>query len=332
MIIKKYLSQNSFILKIRLFFEYYKIVNLYSIHLGSSKRQKIQEKFKADLTIRFHAIEKGLAIGNTKIGFGENKILSALSDLQIYFDRFHDLEFVKINLLIAKSYLDFNKSNGVEVNSIKHKVLDVCSKCNIKDIDSFYQIEKNKVGIDYINFENLNLESLTFNNFSQTRFSIRDFDSTIPLDKNKIFESLKISQRTPSACNRQPWHVHLFSGEIKNELLDFQGGCNGFSRDIEYAVLITIKLNGYFIHEINQPYVDGGLYAMNLIYALHSNNIATIPLTMALKQDKIKKLKRKFKLPENEVPILVIGLGSFKKSCKVAVSFRGNYNSYLTEY
>jgi nitroreductase len=79
---------------------------------------------------------------------------------------------------------------------------------------------------------------------------------------------------------------------------------------------------------MNLPYVDGGLYAMNLMYALHSLGIGTIPLTCALMARNFNALYRDFDIKDNEVPVLLIGVGNLKDKFEVAVSNRYSYKNY----
>lgn len=80
---------------------------------------------------------------------------------------------------------------------------------------------------------------------------------------------------------------------------------------------------------MNLPYVDGGLYAMNLMYALHSEGLGTIPLTCSLMARNYKKLYHDFDIKDNEVPVLLIGVGNLKEKFEVAVSNRYNYDHYV---
>ena len=68
---------------------------------------------------------------------------------------------------------------------------------------------------------------------------------------------------------------------------------------------------------------------MNLLYALHYYGLATIPLTMGHKWRITKKIKQEMHLPSHEVPVLLIGVGTFKDNYKVAVSHRYSYNEYV---
>jgi len=49
---------------------------------------------------------------------------------------------------------------------------------------------------------------------------------------------------------------------------------------------------------------------------------------MGHKQKTIKKIKREMDIPENEIPVLLIGVGSYKDKYKVAVSVRHDYHNY----
>ena len=95
----------------------------------------------------------------------------------------------------------------------------------------------------------------------------------------------------------------------------------GFEHDIHTAILVTANLKAFLSYEVFQAYVDGGLYAMNLINALHSMGIGTIPLSLAFQTSKLQKLQA-FGIPENEVPILIIGAGYLPDNFNVAVSDR----------
>ena len=96
------------------------------------------------------------------------------------------------------------------------------------------------------------------------------------------------------------------------------------------AILVSSDLESYGFQEINQMYVDGGLYAMNLMYALHFYDIACIPLTMAHKAMILRDIKREMLLPENEQPVLLIGIGSYKEEWKVAQSNRQDWRDYVS--
>ena len=67
---------------------------------------------------------------------------------------------------------------------------------------------------------------------------------------------------------------------------------------------------------------------MNLLYALHYEELAAIPLTMGQKQGKLREIKKLMNIPEYEMPCVLIGVGSYKDLYKVAVSKRKNFMDY----
>jgi nitroreductase len=326
--LKHYAAQNPLVTFIRLLAHYWQESLLFSRGLAQSNTRNNCNKFKAGLMMKFHAIEKGLSTGGTRAGFGQGKIISALEELSDFYCKFDDREFVLLNLSIVDKYIKFNKEMDIEIPGIIGRTNMLLDLITVEQ-----QLDDHAGGVVVKKHSDvLNSIHSAFPEFSNSRYSIRDFNSDERVDKQKIYEAFEIAMKTPSACNRQPWRIHLFSGDKKNRLLEFQGGCNGFVNSMEYAILLTADLNSYFINEINQPYVDGGLYGMNLLYALHYTGLATIPLTTGFKQKKTKTLKRKFNIPACEVPVMIIGIGSYKHEYKVAVSHRIDYTNYLKEH
>ena len=106
-------------------------------------------------------------------------------------------------------------------------------------------------------------------------------------------------------------------------------GSKGFNKQMQCAILVCGDLRNYGFYEQNLPFVDGGLYAMNLLYSLHYYGLATIPLTMGHKWRITKKIKQEMRIPSYEVPVLLIGVGTFKDDYKVAVSHRYMYKDYV---
>ena len=111
-------------------------------------------------------------------------------------------------------------------------------------------------------------------------------------------------------------------------MFELQRGGVGFIPEMQAAILVCGDLRSYFLGEQNLLYVDGGLYGMNLMLALHYCGLASIPLTMGHKAKHIKKIKHEMGLPDNEMPVLLIGVGSYKSEFKAAVSYRYPYAQY----
>lgn len=67
---------------------------------------------------------------------------------------------------------------------------------------------------------------------------------------------------------------------------------------------------------------------MNLLNALHSTGLGTIPLTCGHLQGIGRKQLAPFGIEEYECPILIIGIGGREERAEVNVSPRKDYNEY----
>lgn len=275
------------------------------------------EKIQYTILRENHTIEKGLSMRNPKKGFGQKKVLNLLKRLDKYLTTYYELDsaFMDYPLSTINNYIQYTKSNGVEIPIIETMYKQMVLR--LKDgkynyIPSGIFPETKAHILDNCNSD---FESLLY-----SRHSLRYFTNDV-ISKDDIEKALRLAQRTPSACNRQGWKTHVYLNDKCHELLEWQGGCRGFERDIHTAILVTGNLKAFLSFEVFQAYVDGGLYAMNLINALHSMGIGTIPLSLAFQSSKLQNLKT-FGIPENEVPILIIGAGYLPENFNVAVSDR----------
>lgn len=320
--LKSAIKGNVFIVWLRILSE--KIRESFSLSLSNGSTNQTKDIFKkqAELQIRIHALEKGMSIGHVRLGFGKEKAFSIIEDLEDLLEKGGSKTFVVESVSVLQKYIEFNMNMGANMADVEIALNKLCFSCNIKI---------NDVGGIY----NFNLKDISskiqcpFETFSQSRFSIRDFGD-LPLDIEKVRAALKLCERTPSACNRQSWRVHVYTeNDLVAKMFELQGGSKGFNKQMQCAILVCSDLRSYGFYEQNLPFVDGGLYAMNLLYSLHYYGLATIPLTMGHKWRITKKIKQEMLLPSHEVPVLLIGVGTFKDDFKVAVSHRYTYKDYV---
>ena len=316
-----YLKNSRIVLFFRLLHEKFQEVVLLTKYIANGNRLNDKDKLSTDLAIRTHAIEKGMSIGSVKVGFGKPKVKSLLRDLQRYLSLGGNKDFVSESCSVINKYITFNESLGADMATVKDKFMTFCKKNEVDLID--------KGGIYLLDKESTEAKSKSsFDVFSQSRFSVRDF-GTDKISLEHIERALSIAEKTPSACNRQSWRIYVYADKtLRDKIFSLQGGCKGFWQNMQYAILICGDIRGYNINELSQVYVDGGIYAMNLLYALHFEGVASIPLTMGHKQKTVRMIKSEMDIPENEIPVLLIGVGSYKDKYKVAVSERYNHKNY----
>lgn len=274
------------------------------------------QKMQYTLSRETHTIEKGMSMRNPRKGFGQQKVTNLIIRLRKYVKLYmnEDSAFLDYPLSTIQTYIDYTLSTGVDIPDIQKNfsfLLQEAGKTNVCGKAGVEKITKNSI-LDKCNKD---FESLLY-----SRHSIRYFSDT-PVGDDVINKALELAQRTPSACNRQGWLTHVFRAPKSIDLVKWQGGSRGFEDEIKCAILVTANLKAFLNHEVHQAYIDGGLYAMNLINALHSLGVGTIPLSCGFMEKQISQLS-KFDIPENEVPIVIIGVGNYLDCFNVAVSER----------
>ena len=322
------------ILPISLYTKYMTLKNSVQIYIRYKKDRKrfsnesIDYSVKNDslsnlrgsITLNYHNIEKGLSHGK-KIRLGFSK--SAISDLLNAMDEFvvrgypaKDTRF-QTAVSVLEQYVEIHKKNHYDVQYIEDK---------LKRYGKLLAINAGVKNIQYSKDYYPN----TFKELMTNRHSVRDFGLE-EIEKSKLIEALKISARTPSACNRQPWKVYIVSNEKINELLRLQAGINTHGKNIQYLMLITSD-KGYYrwVNERNQNLIDGGLFSATLLYALESQGIASCPLHCSLSEKDEAKIRDILKIGSSEELINFIAIGSFPNEITVPVSHRDDYIDFTT--
>lgn len=304
-----------FVEKLRILNDIFKFCKKLLKYNASLNTYKDREKCEYTLLRKTHIIEKGMSFRNPKHGFGQEKVESLLDDLNVYLDLYGKCDFFNYPISAISNYLEYSQKTGVEVRNIANKLSDIKKKLNFYDNTLYVQSGVETKKRDYILSHNKDFKDVLYN-----RHSIRYFSNEL-VPKSLLEEALGLAQRTPSACNRQGWKTHIYFGDDAVSLIKWQGGSRGFEDEIRCAILVTANLKAFLSHEIHQAYIDGGLYAMNLINALTYLGLGNIPLSCGFHETHLEELV-KFNIPENEVPIVIIGVGFMEENVKVAISKR----------
>lgn len=277
------------------------------------------KKMQYTLLRQNHIIEKGLSMRNTRKGFGQAKVTTLITRLRRYHQLYAttDYDFILYPLSTIKAYIAYQRSEGIEIPQIEAAFKQLCDEAGVTPDD--LQIP---AGIEHMKATELQKEAKgDYASLLYSRHSIRYFLPIAP-STELIEQALVLASRTPSACNRQAWHTHIYRGDDAHELLRMQGGCNGFCDDIPCCIVVTADMKGFLSHEPFQCYIDGGLYAQNLINALHYVGLGSIPLSCGFKHHHLQHIHEAFHIPANEVLIVIIGTGVMVGNMKIAASTR----------
>lgn len=144
--------------------------------------------------------------------------------------------------------------------------------------------------------------------FFGTRHSVRDFDHRDVTDK-VLNHALELAINTPSVCNRQAWHVRFFRGPDSERARHFQNGNAGFGH-LPVAALVTVDARMFAGRgERNQPWIEGGLFAMSFVWALHALGVDSCMLNMSQPNVVIDELRAEFGIPDCELVVMMIAIG-----------------------
>ncbi len=159
--------------------------------------------------------------------------------------------------------------------------------------------------------------------FFESRRSVRDFDTERVPTREELLAATELATHTPSVCNRQTGRVTYLSGDDARRALGLQNGNAGFRDCIPWVAVVTSDTR-FFAGpgERNQPWVDGGLFAMTLVWALHAHGLSSCMLNWSQPNAVSDEARALIGIPEHEVIITFIAVGFAREGHLVARSPR----------
>ena len=231
---------------------------------------------QAKIIMHYHVIEKGLTMPNRHLAFGKGIVANLIKLIREFSARFgvEDAQ-VRHAVGVLKEYRELHRSQGFDFSSDPTYWQDLSHFLDAyADIGAAHQ--------HHVTFDGFYAANEgPFPDFAKSRHSVRNYtQNEIPMPRLEAAVSLALT--TPSACNRQYCKVHCLSGERKKKLLELQGGNRGFGHLADKVLVVTSSLEGIASpEERNDIFVNGGMFLMNLCYALHYHKIAHCILTWA---------------------------------------------------
>lgn len=281
-------------------------------------------RLRARITAQYHVIEKGLSHHAPRLGFGKDAVLRLVSSLQAYAEAGYTPNCSQFQSAIAvlEQYREFHRLHDAPVPEQVDQLLNSLAKLRERKFSGGYRVKLREDLLAHWRGD--------FYALATHRHSIRHFSGASVSDE-AILKAVDLARTAPSACNRQSVKVHVLRDKQKiREVLELQGGARGFAALIEALLVITADLRGYTdCAERHLAYVDGGLFAMTLIYALCYEGIASCPLHLALTSNREKRLRQIAALPNEEATVVMLGIGHLPDQLKVANSQRKPVEEYI---
>ena len=173
---------------------------------------------------------------------------------------------------------------------------------------------------------------MNFNEIAQTRQSCRSYDSSKPVEEEKITAILETARLSPSACNSQPYHFTVCRGEnAKAVVKACQGmGMNRFATDAPVCLVISEESYnktaavGAKVKRTDFRSVDIGIAAAYITAEATAQGLGTCILGW-LDSDKIKNICNL-----DGTVRLVITIGYAKDDDKLRVKKRKELSELVT--
>jgi len=264
----------------------------------------------------YHSVEKGLSYQNYRAGFGKKNICDLIGKLEDFSKKYGTEHFCyQTALSVLHEYVNKNRVFNHVDEEIESKIsnLEGCPN-NLGGVIEFYPLSNQ-------------VDKLNFYDFVKSRHSVRCF-SNESVSIEALTNALLLAQHTPSACNRQGWRTIIVSTKERiREVLKNQNGNMGFGDNIDKLLLVVFDLNCFNGgRECFQGFIDGGMYAMNILHALHYYRVGSVPLSASLTPIQEKNLRTILNLDDNIMPVMFIGVGMYNEKVVTTKSERKEPN------
>lgn len=291
------------------FYDLNRFLDWSSVATPPEKRDQLRAWIDAD----FHKIEKALALKAPRPGFGKVVVRRLLENLKTYQTRFGADWSTDVAVNVLYAYQEFGRQHGSEDEELEGELAILQRSC-----------ESELGGVKTITAEEIRRSAqIDLEEFFFSRHSIRHFGEG-EVDPKLIERAVHLASKTPTVCNRQSLKVYSYADPVdRARVVECQKGNSGFGDQIKVALVVTSDTSTFFaVGERNQGWIDGGLFSMSLVYALHSLGLGSCCLNWSVEKEEDQALRRVTGIPESEIVIMMIGVGHLPASLRVAQSPR----------
>lgn len=265
---------------------------------------------RAEIVMGYHVLEKGLTMPRRRLGFGKGAVVH-LVDLVDSFERRFGRGDAQVRHAVGvlRAYRELHRNwpepmLRLDAFLASHADIPAANQPHVKR-DDFFAARR-----------------APFDEFAASRHVVRHFSGPVP--RETIESAVNLATTAPSACNRQHARVHVIDDPaIRDRLLAAQGGTRGFGSDADKVIVVTADLSSVrWAWERHDCYVNGGIFVMNLCYALHFFGIAHCILHWSVSPETDRAVRRMLDIPANEAIVQVIACGVPPEEFDVASSPR----------
>ena len=273
---------------------------------------------RAEIVMGYHVLEKGLTMPRRRLGFGKGAVVHLVNLVDSFERRFgKDDRQVRHAVGVLRAYRELHRESPdpmprLDAFLATHPDVPAADEPHVKRSDFFAAKDE------------------PFPRFAASRHVCRHFAGPVP--EGTVKSAVELALTAPSACNRQHARVHVVDDPaLRDRLFAAQGGTRGFGADADKVLVVTSDLSAVrWGWERHDCYVNGGIFVMNLCYALHYFGVAHCILHWSVSPEVDRAAHEFLGIPSNEAIVQVIACGMPPEEFDVAASPRLAVSDVLT--
>jgi nitroreductase len=275
----------------------------------------------ARITATYHNIEKGLSLPAPRLGFGKENLTNLIEAIHKYRRLYRPSHPILLSARdVLATYAAYHESRDYPDYPCKADI----AKLIVALPDDACGAQMG--GTRLVKREEI-MESVApvSEEFFMQRHSIRAFAER-EVEIADIEAAIRIAQKSPVVCNRQSGAVHVIADpELVQAALNLQMGARGFSHAVNKLLVVTVDLRNFWqAGERNQGWMDGGMFAMSLIYGLHQRGLGSCCLNWSKTNSQTQAMRELVGLESWESIIMLIAVGHIPDEVVVPFSSRKN--------
>ena len=275
---------------------------------------------RAEIVMGYPVLEKGLTMPRRRLGFGRGAVVHLVNLINSFEKRFGgDDPQVRHAVGVLRAYRELHRERPdpmprLDAFLASHPDIPAADEPHVTR-EAFFAAK-----------------DAPFPQFAASRHVCRHFAGPVPM--KTIESAVELAITAPSACNRQPARVHVIDDPaLRDRIFAAQGGTRGFGADADKVLVVTSDLSSVrWGWERHDCYVNGGIFVMNLCYALHYFGVAHCILHWSVSPEVDRAAHEFLGIPANEAIVQVIACGMPPEEFDVAASPRLAVSDVLTRH
>lgn len=288
--------------------------------------QKTREQLRAFVIMTYHVVEKGLTMPNRRFTFGVEVIKELMQLIDAFESKFGSDRQVDHAIGVLKAYWDLHAEAG------RQESADAAFWSQLETFLSRYPTVPAAPQPHCTREVFYRDNEAAFPRFAASRHTLRHY-SDKPLPVERIKAAVALAMSTPTACNRQHCRVYCVSDKAKMaRLLELQGGGRGFGHLADKVLVVTASLESIlYPRERDDLFTNGGMFLMNLCYALHYEKIAHCVLNWSRTPAEDRAMRKCLAIKPSESVIAILTCGETPPEFDVCASPRDTVEEHFVE-